>query len=144
MTRTVAPARSSFGRAFKARRILGRPKNEQPYLLIPAGFRAADAIVPSIVKKPLDQIPLAPEHRVPDGIGVLARLLTTGACLVASALLHAAAQPSQTVDRLAEFSAGIPPSWVHHSFSGVRTSVENGALASPRRSVAWRSSSHLR
>lgn len=36
--------------------ILGRPKNEKPYLLIPVGFPAADAVVPSIVKKPLDQI----------------------------------------------------------------------------------------
>lgn len=49
---------------------------------------------------------------------MLTRLLTIGASLVTSALLHAAAQQSRTVDRLAEFSAGIPPSWVHHSFSG--------------------------
>jgi nitroreductase len=37
-------------------RILGRPKNEQPYLLIPVGFPAADAVVPRIEKKPLDQV----------------------------------------------------------------------------------------
>ena len=36
--------------------ILARPRNEKPYLLIPVGFPAADAVVPSIVKKPLDQI----------------------------------------------------------------------------------------
>ena len=36
--------------------ILGRPKNEKPYLLIPVGFPAADAVVPSIAKKPLDEI----------------------------------------------------------------------------------------
>lgn len=36
--------------------ILGRPKNEKPFLLIPVGFPAADAMVPSITKKPLDEI----------------------------------------------------------------------------------------
>lgn len=36
--------------------ILGRPRNEKPYLLIPVGYPAADAVVPSIVKKPLDEI----------------------------------------------------------------------------------------
>ncbi len=38
--------------------ILGRPKNEKAYLLIPVGFPAADAVVPSISKKPLDEIRL--------------------------------------------------------------------------------------
>jgi hypothetical protein len=38
--------------------ILGRPKNEKPYLLIPVGFPAPDAVVPDIVKKPLDEIRL--------------------------------------------------------------------------------------
>ena len=36
--------------------ILGRPKNERPFLLIPVGFPAADATVPLIVKKPLNEI----------------------------------------------------------------------------------------
>jgi len=36
--------------------ILGRPKNEKPFLLIPVGFPADDAAVPDITKKPLDEI----------------------------------------------------------------------------------------
>lgn len=36
--------------------ILERPKNEKPFLLIPVGYPADDAVVPSISKKPLDQI----------------------------------------------------------------------------------------
>ena len=36
--------------------ILERPKNEKPFLLIPVGYPAPDAVVPSITKKPLDQI----------------------------------------------------------------------------------------
>ncbi|MGH2372666.1 MAG: nitroreductase family protein [bacterium] len=36
--------------------ILGRPKNEKPYLLIPVGYPAADAVVPQIPKKALDQV----------------------------------------------------------------------------------------
>jgi nitroreductase len=36
--------------------ILGRPKNEKPYLLIPVGYPAADAVVPQITRKPLDAI----------------------------------------------------------------------------------------
>ena len=36
-------------------RILGRPKNEKPYLLIPVGYPAADAEVPTITKKTLDE-----------------------------------------------------------------------------------------
>jgi iodotyrosine deiodinase len=38
--------------------ILGRPKNEKPYLLIPVGFPADDAVVPTITKKELDEIRL--------------------------------------------------------------------------------------
>jgi len=37
-------------------RILGRPANEQPFLLIPAGYPAADATVPDIAKKTLDEV----------------------------------------------------------------------------------------
>lgn len=36
--------------------ILGRPKSEKPYLLIPVGYPAADAVVPQIRKKSLDQV----------------------------------------------------------------------------------------
>jgi nitroreductase len=36
--------------------ILGRPKNEVPFVLIPVGFPADDAKVPDIVRKPLDKI----------------------------------------------------------------------------------------
>jgi iodotyrosine deiodinase len=38
--------------------ILGRPRNEKPYLLIPVGYPAADAKVPTITKKSLDEIRL--------------------------------------------------------------------------------------
>lgn len=38
--------------------LLGRPKNEKPFLLIPVGYPSADAVVPSIEKKPLDAIRL--------------------------------------------------------------------------------------
>ena len=34
-------------------KILNRPKNEKPYLLIPAGYPSADAAVPRIIKKAL-------------------------------------------------------------------------------------------
>jgi len=37
-------------------RILGRPPNEKPYLLIPVGYPAPDAVVPVIERKPLDEI----------------------------------------------------------------------------------------
>lgn len=37
-------------------RILGRPKNEKPYLLIPVGYPAPDAKVPNITKKPLEDV----------------------------------------------------------------------------------------
>jgi nitroreductase len=38
------------------REILGRPKNEIPFVLIPVGFPSADARVPDISRKPLDEI----------------------------------------------------------------------------------------
>ncbi len=38
--------------------ILGRPKNEKPFLLIPVGFPAPGAVVPKITKKGLDEIRL--------------------------------------------------------------------------------------
>lgn len=36
--------------------ILGRPKNEVPFVLIPVGYPADDAKVPDIKRKPLDEI----------------------------------------------------------------------------------------
>jgi len=36
--------------------ILDRPKNERPFVLIPVGFPAADAEVPAIRKKPLNEV----------------------------------------------------------------------------------------
>lgn len=37
-------------------RILGRPENERPFILIPIGYPAEGAEVPDLVRKPLDQI----------------------------------------------------------------------------------------
>ncbi len=37
-------------------RLLGRPGNERPFLLLVAGYPAADATVPVITKKPLNEI----------------------------------------------------------------------------------------
>lgn len=37
-------------------KILGRPKNEKPYLLIPVGYPAPDAVVPRIEKKSQDEV----------------------------------------------------------------------------------------
>jgi iodotyrosine deiodinase len=38
------------------RELLGRPENERPYVLIPVGYPAADATVPDLERKPLDEI----------------------------------------------------------------------------------------
>lgn len=38
------------------REILGRPKHEQPYMLIVAGYPAVDARVPALTKKGLEEI----------------------------------------------------------------------------------------
>ncbi len=38
------------------REILGRPENERPYVVIPVGYAAADATVPDITRKPLDDV----------------------------------------------------------------------------------------
>ena len=46
------------------REILGRPKHERPYILFPIGFAAADAEVPDLERKSLDEIAIwdpAPE-----------------------------------------------------------------------------------
>jgi iodotyrosine deiodinase len=38
------------------RDLLGRPENERPYVLIPVGYPADDAVVPDISRKPLGEI----------------------------------------------------------------------------------------
>lgn len=38
------------------RRLLDRPANERPYVLIPVGYPAADATVPDIARKPLGEV----------------------------------------------------------------------------------------
>lgn len=37
-------------------KILGRPKNERPFILFPVGYPTADATVPDIQRKPLDRV----------------------------------------------------------------------------------------
>src|ERR687885_2349170 len=37
-------------------RILGRPENERPFILIPVGYPAEDAAVPDLERKPMDEI----------------------------------------------------------------------------------------
>ena len=37
-------------------KVLGRPENERPYLLIPIGYASPNCIIPDISRKPLDQI----------------------------------------------------------------------------------------
>ena len=39
--------------------ILNRPKNEKPFLLLPVGYPAPEAVVPSITKKTIDEIRVA-------------------------------------------------------------------------------------
>jgi iodotyrosine deiodinase len=36
--------------------LLGRPKNERPFILFPVGYAAADATVPQLTRKPLDEV----------------------------------------------------------------------------------------
>lgn len=38
------------------RELLDRPENERPFILIPVGYPADDAVVPDLVRKPLDEI----------------------------------------------------------------------------------------
>jgi hypothetical protein len=37
-------------------KVLNRPANEKPFLLIPVGYAADDAEVPDLKRKPLDEI----------------------------------------------------------------------------------------
>lgn len=38
------------------RNILGRPKNEKPFIVFPVGYPAKDATVPDLTRKPLDEV----------------------------------------------------------------------------------------
>ena len=38
------------------RELLDRPENERPFILIPVGYPADDAVVPDLSRKPLDEI----------------------------------------------------------------------------------------
>jgi nitroreductase len=51
VTLTHTPSPMSF-----LGKVLGRPDNERAFLLLPVGYPAADAEVPDISRKPLDQI----------------------------------------------------------------------------------------
>ncbi len=51
VTLTHTPSPMGFLRS-----ILGRPSNEKPYLLLPVGYPAPDAVVPVIERKPLDEV----------------------------------------------------------------------------------------
>ena len=48
---TYTPSRMGF-----LNRILSRPKNEKPFLILAVGYPAADAVVPDITKKPLEEV----------------------------------------------------------------------------------------
>jgi iodotyrosine deiodinase len=37
-------------------RLLERPRNEKPFLLIPVGYPAPDAVVPAIARKPIGEV----------------------------------------------------------------------------------------
>ena len=50
-TLTHTPSPMSF-----LARLLGRPENERPYILVPIGYPAEDATVPAIARKTLDQV----------------------------------------------------------------------------------------
>jgi len=51
VTLTHTPSPMGFLRS-----LLGRPRNERAYVLLPVGYPAPDATVPDIQKKPLDEI----------------------------------------------------------------------------------------
>jgi nitroreductase len=38
------------------REILDRPRNERPFILFPVGYPAAEAEVPDLRRKPLDEV----------------------------------------------------------------------------------------
>lgn len=62
------------------------------------------------------------------------RFRTVGVCLSSVVLLLPPAQQQPTVERLADFSTGIPSSWQHHSFAGV-TKYESVEVETGRRAL---------
>ena len=52
-TLTLTPSPMGF-----LRELLGRPKNERPYILFPVGHPAPDATVPDLARKTLDEVAL--------------------------------------------------------------------------------------
>jgi iodotyrosine deiodinase len=48
-------------------RILGRPRNEKPFILFPVGYPAADATVPDLERKRLDEIAIFLDGSARDG-----------------------------------------------------------------------------
>jgi nitroreductase len=44
-------------------KILGRPENERPFILIPVGYPAEDAEVPDLERKPLEEIAVVVDER---------------------------------------------------------------------------------
>ena len=51
------------------REILGRPKNERPYILFPVGYAAADVEVPDLRRKELDEVAIFDPKPLADGSG---------------------------------------------------------------------------
>jgi len=47
--------------------ILGRPKNERPFVLLPVGYPAADAEVPDLTRKSLEEVAVFFENEADDG-----------------------------------------------------------------------------
>lgn len=48
------------------REILDRPANERPFVLLPVGYPATDAVVPDLTRKPLDDVAIIIEARPED------------------------------------------------------------------------------
>ena len=51
------------------REILGRPANERPFVLLPVGYPALDAVVPDLTRKPLDEVSVFVEAAATDPSG---------------------------------------------------------------------------
>ena len=51
------------------REILGRPANERPFVLLPVGYPALDAVVPDLTRKPLDEVAIFVESAETDPSG---------------------------------------------------------------------------
>ena len=56
LNHTIVPARHARASAAFLAEILGRPQNEKPYILFSIGYPAADAEVPDLRRKSLDEV----------------------------------------------------------------------------------------